>query len=111
MSYNYNYLSRYPFALKDKYSQMDAMLDIRRKSCRAKSEMDDMLINCMDVGKERYYNEFMSPQPAASSGYYYPKHEVAEAGSPHVSYLARPYLNYRVPARYGYTKYRLSRTT
>jgi len=108
---SYNYLSRYPFALQDKYSRIDAMMDIRRKSIRAKSEMDEMMMNNLDVVKERYINEFLSPQPATSQGFYYPKFEANEAGSPHVSYLPRPYLNYRLPSRCSYTKYRSARTT
>merc|ERR1711973_685602 len=83
----------------------------RRKSIRAKSEMNEMYINNLDVERDRYYREFMSPQPATNKGYYYPKFEVSEAGSPHVSYLPRPYLNYRIPNRCGYTNYRSARTT
>jgi len=96
---SFNYLSRYPFALQDKYSRVDAMCDILRRSCRAKSEMDGMLMDSMEVDKDRFHKEFLSPRPATNPGYYYPKFEVSEAGSPHVLYLPRPYLNYRTHKR------------
>merc|ERR1712002_579969 len=102
---SYNYLNRYPFALQDKYNPVDVMTDTLRRSCRARSEMDDMLMSSLEIQRDRYYREFLSPQPKVGAGYYYPKHEVSEAGSPHISYLARPYLNYRVPSKYGHSKY------
>merc|ERR1719347_2244821 len=35
----------------------------------------------------------------------YPASMASQTGSTHVSYLARPYFSYKVPSKYGFSKF------
>merc|ERR1711962_529478 len=76
------------------------------------NELDELLyksMNMSDADKEKMWREFYSPEHISLAGNYYPRYKVtgtSRSGTPHVSYLCRPYYNYLVPSRYrGYSKY------
>merc|ERR1712243_69499 len=76
------------------------------------NELDELLyksMNMSDADKEKMWREFYSPEHISLVGNYYPRYKVtgtSHTGTPHVSYLCRPYYNYLVPSRYrGYSKY------
>jgi len=100
-----NYLSRYPFALQDKYIEADLYLDTLCRRNRAKTELSDMLMDSLGADRARFEREFQTPAP---NGYYYPRYAMTgslESASAHIPYLARPYYNYATPSKYGYSKY------
>jgi len=100
-----NYLSRYPFALQDKFNQADVVCDRIIRNTRARTELSDMMMTSLGGDKDRFQREFLSP---ASGGYYYPRYAMTgslESASAHIPYLARPYYNYATPSKYGYSKY------
>merc|ERR1719348_1452537 len=58
--------------------------------------------------------EFFSPAPISMTGNYWPRYSncdksVPQTGSAYITYLARPYLNYKTPStyasKYGHSKY------
>merc|ERR1712126_419901 len=104
MTYTYcSYFGGYPYALQGMY-------DARLRGCRARSEMKETLVRSLDMWREGVrdsYREFTPPQPVLNPGRYYPHNCIAEiqSASPYVPYLARPYLNYCVPSKYGFSKY------
>merc|ERR1712198_721453 len=58
------------------------------RSMRASSVMPEQLVTALKVD--------------------YPRFRITgnmETGSAHVSYLSRPYFNYKVPSKYGFSKY------
>merc|ERR1712142_990830 len=55
----YNFLSRYPYALQDKWDRLDVFSDTLRRSARAKSELGDVLMDGLKTEKDRYYREFV----------------------------------------------------
>jgi len=62
----------------------------------------------MQVDLARFAREFYYPEPISMTGNYYPRYRITgnmETGSAHVSYLCRPYLQYKVPSKYGFSKY------
>merc|ERR1712105_348089 len=78
------------------------------RSVRASSQMSDQLFDSLKVDRPRFAREFYTPEPISITGNYYPRYRITggmETGSGHVSYLARPYYSYKVPSRYGYSKY------
>merc|ERR1711976_170697 len=87
----------YPSAIAgQRISVIDVECDTLVRKCCEKSSMDRVLMRGLKSEPDRYFREFLSKAPNAS-GYYYPKYEAnsrLEHGSPHISYLARPYFNY-----------------
>jgi len=78
------------------------------RSKRATSELTDQLFNAMKTDRNRFEREFYTPEPISKTGNYYPRYRVTgntETGSPFVSYLSRPYYSYKIPSRYGFSKY------
>ncbi|XP_023324469.1 uncharacterized protein LOC111698383 isoform X2 [Eurytemora carolleeae] len=101
-----NYLSRYPFALKGKYNEIDVLNETLCRNSRAKSEMRERWMTNLDVDTGRYTREFLTPAP--HQGMYYPRHELTgylESASAHIPYLVRPMFNYKTNSKYGYSKY------
>merc|ERR1712212_683971 len=100
-----NYLSRYPFALQDKYNEGDLPRDTLCRKIRARTELGDMMMDSFGVDKARFQREFLTP---VANGYYYPRYAMTgslESASAHIPYLARPYYNYATPSKYGYSKH------
>merc|ERR1712198_17996 len=100
-----NYLSRYPFALQDKYNEGDLLRDTLYRKIRARTELGDMMMDSFGVDKARFQREFLTP---VANGYYYPRYAMTgslESASAHIPYLARPYYNYATPSKYGYSKH------
>jgi len=96
-SYSYTYSSSY-----SRSSTEDS------RSARASSQMPDELFSSMQVDRPRFVREFYTPEPISITGNYYPRYRCTgrtETGSGHVSYLSRPYYSYKVPSRYGFSKY------
>merc|ERR1711929_37296 len=98
MAYTYSSYSGYPSALQDRFPTIDVITDGYRRNCRAKSEMTEIMMDSLKTERGRFYREFLNDKPNGS-GFYYPRYESnwsLEHGSPHIPYLARPYLNYNV---------------
>eukprot|EP00091_Calanus_sinicus_P002931 TRINITY_DN1306_c0_g1_i1.p1 TRINITY_DN1306_c0_g1~~TRINITY_DN1306_c0_g1_i1.p1 ORF type:complete len:110 (-),score=10.04 TRINITY_DN1306_c0_g1_i1:84-413(-) len=73
-----------------------------------KHKLSQLLLSALRTDKPRLYREFYYPEHIALTGQYYPRYRVTGSsctGSTHVSYLARPYYNYKVPSRYGFSKF------
>merc|ERR1712212_724078 len=68
-----NYLSRYPFALQDKYNEGDLLRDTLCRKIRARTELGDMMMDSFGVDKARFQREFLTP---VANGYYYPRFAV-----------------------------------
>merc|ERR1711872_61655 len=76
-------------------------LDLKQRLCA-------LLFSALRTDKPRVYREFYLPWHISLSGHYYPRYRVtgsSQTGSVHVSYLARPYFCYKVPSRYGFSKF------
>merc|ERR1712114_8818 len=74
---------------------------------RARSEVE-MMTEALDVNKRRFRREFLTPEPTKFTANYYPRWKqtgMSNTGSPFVSYYARPYFNYNVPSKYGFSKF------
>merc|ERR1711974_430449 len=79
--------------------------------------IDDLYFKsfCMTDGDRcRMAREFFSPAPISLTGNYWPRYSncdksVPQTGSAYVTYLARPYFNYKTPStyasKYGHSKY------
>jgi len=107
MTYTYfSYFGGYPYALQGMYNESEVLCDALLRSCRARSEMRDTLVRSLNMYKEDA-REFHPPHPTLNPGRYYPHNglENLQSASPYVPYLARPYLNYCVPSKYGFSKY------
>merc|ERR1711892_219876 len=79
------------------------------RDTRARSEME-MTFDALNVDRSRFRREFMTPEPSSIklAGSYYPRyksHAVSSTGTSYVSYLARPCYDYRVPSKFGFSKY------
>eukprot|EP00092_Neocalanus_flemingeri_P002016 GFUD01002149.1.p1 GENE.GFUD01002149.1~~GFUD01002149.1.p1 ORF type:complete len:107 (-),score=22.91 GFUD01002149.1:341-661(-) len=77
-------------------------------SCDLQQQLSELLLTAMKTDRPRLYREFYYPEHIALTGHYYPRFRVegsSETGSTHVSYLARPYYSYKVPSRYGFSKF------
>jgi len=102
-----NYLSRYPYALSGRFDHIDATRDTLICNMRASSEMRETLLNSLEVDRSRARREFMTPEPN-SAGFYWPKEAMTghlERATSHIPYLCRPIFNYKIPSKYGYSKY------
>merc|ERR1711990_545876 len=87
------------------------------RAASAGSDLDDLYFKsfCMTDGdRSRMGREFFSPAPISLTGNYWPRYSncdksVPQTGSAYVTYLARPYLNYKTPStyatKYGHSKY------
>jgi len=87
------------------------------RAASAGSDLDDLYFKsfCMSDGDRcRMGREFFSPAPISLTGNYWPRYSncdksVPQTGSAFVTYLARPYLNYKTPStyasKYGHSKY------
>merc|ERR1711921_47621 len=96
-SYSYTYSSSY-----SRSSSEDS------RQARASSQVPEELFNSTGVDRPRFMREFYTPEPISVTGNYYPRYRITgnmETGSGHVSYLSRPYYSYKVPSRYGFSKY------
>jgi len=88
----------YPSALREYYDELEIARQTLKNKYQEINDMDEVLFDGLNAEKARYFREFLS-QDSNSTGFYYPWYEVTgnlEHGSPHVSYLCRPYLNYRI---------------
>merc|ERR1712055_12139 len=95
-SYSYSYTSSF-----SRSSSED-------RSIRASSQMPEELLSSMQVDLPRFAREFYTPEPISVTGNYYPRYRITgnmETVTSHVSYLCRPYYSYKVPSRYGFSKY------
>merc|ERR1711862_1063262 len=66
------------------------------------------LIEALKADGARFAREFYTPEPISMTGNYYPRYRITgtmETGSAHISYLSRPYYSYKVPSKYGFSKY------
>merc|ERR1712156_1252270 len=87
------------------------------RAASAGSDLDDLYFKsfCMTDGDRfRMGREFFSPAPISLTGNYWPRYSncdksVPQTGSAYVTYLARPYFNYKTPStyasKYGHSKY------
>merc|ERR1712179_553361 len=87
------------------------------RAASAGSDLDDLYFKsfCMSDGDRcRMGREFFSPAPISLTGNYWPRYSncdksVPQTGSAYVTYLARPYFNYKTPStyanKYGHSKY------
>merc|ERR1712236_37071 len=101
-SYSYSFKSSSSRSSRSSSFQEDS------RSVRASSELSDKLYNSLNTDRYRFQREFYTPEPISRTGHYYPRYRITgdmETGSPHVSYLARPYYCYKIPSRYGYSKF------
>jgi len=88
----------FPSALKEYYDLIEVACDALKKKCKEKCDMDEVLLTGLNASRERYFRELLNMEPNAT-GFYYPSYEVTgrlEHGSPHICYLVRPYLNYKI---------------
>merc|ERR1711910_300659 len=101
-SYSYSYTSSSSRSSRSSSCEEDS------RSIRATSELSDKLYKSLNTDRYRFQREFYTPEPISRTGHYYPRYRITgdmETGSPHVSYLARPYYCYKIPSRYGYSKF------
>merc|ERR1711973_858769 len=79
------------------------------RAASAGSDLDDLYFKSFCMG-----SEFFSPAPISLTGNYWPRYSncdksVPQTGSAYVTYLARPYFNYKTPStyasKYGHSKY------
>merc|ERR1712240_490987 len=89
----------------------------KMRAASAGSDLDDLYFKsfCMTDGDRfRMGREFFSPAPISLTGNYWPRYSncdksVPQTGSAYVTYLARPYFNYKTPStyasKYGHSKY------
>merc|ERR1712096_502657 len=80
----------------------------RVSSGNLQHQLSEILLTAMKTDRPRLYREFYYPEHIALTGHYYPRFRVtgaSETGSSHVSYLARPYYSYKVPSKYGFSKF------
>merc|ERR1712013_497610 len=99
-SYSYSYTSSSSSSFSRSSSQ--------DRSIRASSQMPEELPSSMQVDLPRFAREFYTPEPISVTGNYYPRYRITgnmETGTSHVSYLCRPYYSYKVPSKYGFSKY------
>jgi len=99
-------MASYSYTYSSSYSRSSSSEDSR--TARASSQMPEELFNSMQVDRNRFAREFYTPEPISMTGNYYPRYRCTgnmETGSGHVSYLSRPYYSYKVPSRYGFSKY------
>merc|ERR1712098_95491 len=78
------------------------------RSVRASSQMPEDLLKSIQVDLPRFAREFYTPEPISVTGNYYPRYRITgamETGTSHVSYLCRPYYSYKIPSRYGFSKF------
>merc|ERR1712013_539143 len=97
-SYSYSYTSSSSFS---RSSSQD-------RSIRASSQMPEELLSSMQADLPRFAREFYTPEPISVTGNYYPRYRITgnmETGTSHLSYLCRPYYSYKVPSKYGFSKY------
>merc|ERR1712119_184623 len=100
------YTYSYSYSSSSKSSSSSSQDDSR--SMRATSELSDRLYDAMNTDRNRFQREFFTPEPISRTGNYYPRYRITgnmETGSAHVSYLSRPYYSYKVPSRYGFSKF------
>merc|ERR1711964_750107 len=67
-----------------------------------------VLLFALRTDKPRLWREFYYPEHISLTGHYYPRHRVtgaSQTGSTHISYLSRPYFSYKVPSKYGFSKF------
>jgi len=67
-----------------------------------------ILLSALKTNKPRLWREFYYPEHISLTGHYYPRNRVTGAsmtGSTHISYLARPYFSYKIPSKYGFSKF------
>jgi len=86
----------FPSALAERVDLADVFSEATRRKCEERCNLDAILMEGLDAEVERYIREFLSTA-TRGTGFYYPRYEVTgslEHGSPHVSYLVRPYYNY-----------------
>merc|ERR1739838_301073 len=80
----------------------------RVSSGNLQHQLSEILLTVMRTDRPRLYREFYYPEHISLTGHYYPRYRVTGAsrtGTSHVSYLARPYYNYKVPSKYGFSKF------
>jgi len=97
----------YPSARAERTNVVDLEWETLMKKCSEKTTMDRVMVRGLQSEVDRYQREFLSKHPN-STGYYYPRYEIhgrIEHGSPHISYLARPYLNYSVSRPGSFKQY------
>eukprot|EP00092_Neocalanus_flemingeri_P031339 GFUD01034035.1.p1 GENE.GFUD01034035.1~~GFUD01034035.1.p1 ORF type:complete len:120 (+),score=22.55 GFUD01034035.1:45-362(+) len=78
------------------------------RSMRATSQLSDRMYDALKVDRNRFQREFFTPEPISRTGNYYPRYKITgsmETGTQHVSYLSRPYFSYKIPSRYGFSKF------
>merc|ERR1712106_1230703 len=71
-------------------------------------QLTEVLLTALRTDRPRLYREFYFPEHISLTGHYYPRYRVtggSQTGTSHVSYLARPYYNYKVPSKYGFSKF------
>jgi len=72
------------------------------------SDQSLQMFSALKVDQERMCREFFTPEPISMTGNYYPRYRVeggSSTGSGHITYLSRPCYNYKVPSKYGFSKY------
>eukprot|EP00092_Neocalanus_flemingeri_P097113 GFUD01123708.1.p1 GENE.GFUD01123708.1~~GFUD01123708.1.p1 ORF type:complete len:117 (-),score=16.28 GFUD01123708.1:507-818(-) len=72
------------------------------------SQLTDEMYDALKVDRNRFQREFFTPEPISRTGNYYPRYKITgsmETGTQHVSYLSRPYYSYKIPSRYGFSKF------
>jgi len=88
----------FPSALAERVDLADVFCETTRNKFQERCNLDALLMEGLDAEVERYIREFLSSAPNGT-GFYYPRYEVTrslEHGSPHISYLVRPYYNYMI---------------
>merc|ERR1712183_214941 len=103
--------------LKTTTKTSEGMKSRSLRAASAGSDLDDLYFKsfCMTDGdRSRMGREFFSPAPISLTGNYWPRYSncdksVPQTGSAYVTYLARPYFNYKTPStyanKYGHSKY------
>merc|ERR1712098_743410 len=72
------------------------------------SDQSLQMFSALKVDQGRMAREFFTPEPISMTGNYYPRYRVegvSSTGSGHVTYLSRPTYCYKVPSKYGFSKY------
>merc|ERR1711935_584443 len=92
---------------KDKMSYTTTTYTYSSEASTNRSEFE-MMCDALHVDRARFKREFLAIEPYNLSSNYYPRFKqtgLCNTGSPFVTYYPRPYFNYNVPSKYGFSKF------
>merc|ERR1711955_50206 len=101
-------MASYSFSASSSHSSSSSSSSSSVTTGAILDQLNQVLLTALRTDKPRLWREFYYPERISLTGHYYPRNRVtgaSQTGSTHISYLARPYFSYKVPSKYGFSKF------